>query len=54
MGLFYFVSYLRFPNRIVSLARNILNNDAKTKLAAALIRVRKKRKLGANLASSAS
>jgi radical SAM superfamily enzyme YgiQ (UPF0313 family) len=52
MGLFYLVSYLRYPNRIVKIVKHVINNDAKTKLAAALIRVRKKRnQLRADLAS---
>lgn len=40
---FYFLSYARRPGRLVAMFRYLRNNDAKTKLAAALIRVRKKR-----------
>jgi anaerobic magnesium-protoporphyrin IX monomethyl ester cyclase len=43
MAMFYAVSSLRFPARILQVASYVRHNDAKTKLAAALIRVRKKR-----------
>jgi radical SAM superfamily enzyme YgiQ (UPF0313 family) len=43
MGSFYAISYLRHPGRVLQMVNYIIHNDAKTKLAAALIRVRKKR-----------
>lgn len=44
MALFYAISSLRFPFRLFRIAGYVYRNDAKTKLAAALIRVKKKRK----------
>ena len=44
MMTFYLVSYLCRPGRLVKMLGYLHSNDAKTKLAAALIRVRKKRK----------
>jgi anaerobic magnesium-protoporphyrin IX monomethyl ester cyclase len=41
---FYLLSYARRPSRLVAMFGYLRTNDAKTKLAAALIRVRKKRK----------
>ena len=41
---FYLVSYLRRPGRLLQMLDYLRRNDAKTKLASALIRVRKKRK----------
>lgn len=43
MAIFYGISAVRFPARVLQMARYVKHNDAKTKLAAALIRVRKKR-----------
>lgn len=43
MGAFYAISYLRHPGRLIQIIGYVVHNDAKTKLAAALIRVRKKR-----------
>ena len=43
MGIFYVITYVRYPSRLLRTVSNVANNDAKTKLAAALIRVRKKR-----------
>jgi radical SAM superfamily enzyme YgiQ (UPF0313 family) len=44
MALFYLVSYLRRPSRLVELARNVLlRKEGKTKLESALVRVIKKR-----------
>jgi radical SAM superfamily enzyme YgiQ (UPF0313 family) len=44
MMAFYLVSYLRRPVRVLEMVGYLIRDDAKTKLAAALIRVRKKRR----------
>jgi len=44
MVMFYSISAVRFPARILKVARYVKDDAAKTKLAAALIRVRRKRK----------
>ncbi len=43
MAIFYCISAIRWPRRLLQLATYVKHGDAKTKLAAALIRVRKKR-----------
>jgi len=43
MAIFYSISAVRYPARVLQIAKYVRHNDAKTKLAAALIRVRKKR-----------
>jgi radical SAM superfamily enzyme YgiQ (UPF0313 family) len=45
MGLFYFVSFLLHPGRLLQLVRHIRLGDPKTKLESALVRVLKKRRL---------
>jgi hypothetical protein len=51
---FYLLSYARRPGRLVAMFGYLRTNDAKTKLAAALIRVRKKRQELSDAAQTAA